>query len=172
MSKYYLLQNAQRCIGCLACEVSCKSNKGLGPGPSLCKNLSVGPTERGGIPAVHQVFIPCFHCEDPWCLSVCPTGAVKKRPQDGIVFIEASLCIGCKSCIMACPWGSCQWDPASHRAVKCDYCMDRVDQGLKPACVTKCLSQCLSFGVADHLPDNRRVNFAQAVAAEGQTSRG
>lgn len=166
MSNYYLLQNAQRCIGCQACQVACKSNKGLGPGPALCQNLSVGPNERGGIPTVRQVFMPCFHCEEPWCLHVCPTGAVRRRPQDGIVYIEASQCIGCKSCIMACPWGACQWDPASHRAVKCDYCMDRLDQGQKPACVTKCLTQCLDFGPAEGLPDDRRQRFAQTVAAE------
>lgn len=167
MSKYYLLQNPSRCIGCQACEVSCKSNKGLGPGPALCKNLSVGPQDRGGIPAIRQVFMPCFHCEDPWCLNVCPTGAVRKRASDGIVYIEPALCIGCKSCIMACPWGACQWDPASNKAVKCDYCMDRLDQGLKPACVTKCLTQCLDFGAADSLPTDRRQRFAQALANDG-----
>ena len=166
MSKYYLMQDAERCIGCLCCEVSCKSNKGLGPGASLCRNLSVGPTDRGGVPHLRQVFLPCFHCEDPWCLNVCPTGAVIKRPGDGIIYIEPSLCIGCKSCIMACPWGACQWDPETNKAVKCDYCKDRLDQGLKPACVTRCLTQCLSFGPADRLPDDRRLRFALQVAAE------
>jgi Fe-S-cluster-containing dehydrogenase component len=167
MSDYYLLQNAKRCIGCQACQVACKSNKGLGPGPALCQNLSVGPSDRGGIPAIRQVFMPCFHCEDPWCLNVCPTGAVRKRPGDGIVYIEAALCIGCKSCIMACPWGACQWDPASRKAVKCDYCKDRLDKGQKPACVTKCLTQCLEFGTAQALPADRRQRFAQALAVEG-----
>lgn len=166
MSKYYLLQDSERCIGCLACEIHCKTNKNLPVGPALCKNMSVGPVAVQDIPRVRMVFMPCFHCEEPWCLNVCPTGAIQKRSQDGIVFIEPSLCIGCKSCITACPWGACQWDPVATKAVKCDYCMDRLDQGLKPACVTKCLTQCLEFGMADKLPDNRRKRFAAAIAAD------
>ena len=95
------------------------------------------------------VFMPCFHCAEPWCVPVCPTGAMRKRPKDGIVYVEQSLCVGCKSCITACPWGAPQWQPQIGKVVKCDYCMDRVDQGLKPACVTKCVTHCLHFGVAD-----------------------
>lgn len=164
MSKYYLLQDSERCIGCLGCQVHCKTNKGLGIGPALCLNASVGPMDMNGIPYVRFLFMPCFHCEEPWCLKACPTGAVKKRPSDGIVYIEAALCIGCKCCITACPWGACQWNPELHKAVKCDYCLERLDAGLKPACVTKCLTQCLEFGEAIKLPDTRRLRFADAVA--------
>lgn len=166
MSDYYLLQDAERCIGCASCEVSCKQNKSLTVGPALCKNMSVGPVEVQGMPRVRFVFMPCFHCEEPWCLNVCPSGAIQKRKEDGIVFIEPSLCIGCKSCITACPWGACQWNPATNKAVKCDYCKDRVDKDLKPACVTRCLTECLSFGQAVELPDDRRRRFAQAVASD------
>jgi len=166
MSKYFLLQDSERCIGCQACEVHCKTNKGLGVGPALCQNMSVGPVEVGGVPRVRFVFMPCFHCEEPWCLNVCPSGAIKKRDSDGIVYIEPALCIGCKSCITACPWGACQWDPSTNKAVKCDYCKDRLDQGLKPACVTKCLTQCLQFGEATRLPDHRRERFAKTIAAD------
>lgn len=172
MSKYYLLQDSKGCIGCLACQVHCKTNKGLGVGPSLCMNASVGPVDINGIPSVRFVFMPCFHCEEPWCLKVCPSGAIKKRSADGIVFIEPAACIGCKSCIMACPWGTVQWDPVTNKAVKCDYCKDRLDVGLKPACVTKCLTQCLDFGEAARLPDTRRQRFADAVAALSITAEG
>ena len=75
------------------------------------------------------VFMPCYHCEDPWCVRACPTGAMQKREKDGIVFVESPLCVGCKSCIAACPWGVPQWDPATNKVVKCDYCKDRIDVG-------------------------------------------
>jgi Fe-S-cluster-containing dehydrogenase component len=172
VSKYYLLQDSERCIGCLACEVSCKSNKSLPIGPALCKNMSVGPVEIKNVPRVRFVFMPCFHCEDPWCLDVCPSGAIQKRSGDGIVFIEPNLCIGCKNCITACPWGACQWDPVAAKAVKCDYCKDRLDEGLKPACVTKCLTQCLEFGVADKLPSGRRERFAAQIARDALNPKG
>lgn len=167
MSKYYLLQDAEMCIGCQACEVHCKTNKGLPVGPALCQNIAVGPLPIDGMPRIRFVFMPCFHCTEPSCLTVCPTGAVIKRASDGIVYIDQARCIGCKSCITACPWGACQWNPVTSKAVKCDYCMDRLDAGLRPACVTKCLTGCLEFGEANQVDDKRRRRFAQALAASG-----
>ena len=99
-------------------------------------------------------------------MRACPTGAMQKREKDGIVFVEESLCIGCKSCIAACPWGTPQWDPATNKVVKCDYCMDRIDAGLQPACVTKCVTGCLSFGEANEVPDPRRERYARHILAE------
>ena len=112
MSIYALRHDEASCIGCQACEVHCKSNKGLGPGPSPCKIISTGPIDVGGVPRVRHTFMPCFHCEEAWCVKACPTGAMKKREKDGIVHVQAALCVGCKSCITACPWGTPQWDPA------------------------------------------------------------
>jgi Fe-S-cluster-containing dehydrogenase component len=166
MSDYLLLHDHPNCIGCHACEVACKTNKDLGPGPAPCKILSSGPTEVDGLPRMRFEFMPCFHCEDPWCVRACPTGAMQQRESDGIVHVEASLCISCKSCIAACPWGTPQWDPATRKVVKCDFCMDRLDAGLQPACVTKCVTGCLSFGEATALPDPRRERYARSLPAE------
>ena len=166
MSKYILRHDEPNCIGCQACEVHCKSNKGLGPGPAPCQIVTIGPIDVGGQPRMRHVFLPCFHCEDAWCMRACPTGAMQKREKDGIVFVQSVLCIGCKSCIAACPWGTPQWDPATKKVVKCDYCMDRLDAGLQPACVTKCVTGCLSFGVANELPDPRRERYARYIIAE------
>ena len=121
MSTYILRHDEASCISCLACEVHCKSNKGLGPGPDPCKIITLGPIDVGGQPRMRIVFMPCFHCEDPWCVRACPTGAMQQREKDGIVHVDHSLCIGCKSCIAACPWGTPQWDPVTRKVVKCDY---------------------------------------------------
>ena len=91
---------------------------------------------------------------------------MQKRPEDGIVFVDDKLCVGCKACITACPWGTPQWNPQTGKAVKCDFCMDRVDQGLEPACVTKCVTGCLSFGVSNEVPDPRRERYARQLLAE------
>jgi len=170
MSIYALRHDEANCIGCQACEVHCKSNKGLGPGPSPCKIISTGPIDVGGVPRVRHTFMPCFHCEEAWCVKACPTGAMQKREKDGIVFVEHSLCVGCKTCIAACPWGTPQWDPVTRKVVKCDYCKDRLDVGLQPACVTKCVTGCLSFGVANELPDPRRERYARFIVAESSGS--
>ena len=111
MSKYILRHDEANCIGCHACEVHCKTNKNLGPGPAPCKIVTTGPIDIGGKPRIHFTFMPCFHCEEAWCIKACPTGAMQRREKDGIVFVQSALCVGCKSCIAACPWGTPQWDP-------------------------------------------------------------
>ena len=164
MSKYYLFQDTKRCIGCYSCEVHCKANKNLPVGPRPAQIIAVGPKKVNNLPRTAHVFMPCFHCEEPWCVSACPTGAMQKRPEDGIVFVDATLCVGCKTCVSACPWGAPQWDDDSGKVVKCDYCMDRIDQGLEPACVTKCVTKCLHFGRVEESVQIRRTRHAEMIA--------
>lgn len=165
MSHYYLFQDTRKCIGCRSCEVQCKANKNLPIGPRLCQVLEVGPRDIGGVPRAAYIFMPCYHCQDPWCVAACPTGAMQQRSQDGIVFVDHSLCVGCKTCISACPWGAPQWNPNTGKVVKCDYCMDRVDQGLKPACVSACTTQCLDFGKVEDMTFIRRQRHANLTAS-------
>ena len=144
MNKYLIRINSKRCIGCHSCEIHCKVNKGLGPGPILCE-ISREPLRMiKGFPKTISHFRSCHHCEDPLCVSICPTDAMKKR-ADGIVYIEEQKCIGCMSCAEICPWDSPQFNPDTKKAVKCDYCMDRIDKGLKPACVTLCTAHALQL---------------------------
>lgn len=90
---------------------------------------------------------------------------MQKREKDGIVFLDHSLCVGCKTCISACPWGAPQWNGDTGKVVKCDYCMDRVDEGLKPACVTACTTHCLDFGQVEDMTQIRRRRHANATAS-------
>lgn len=164
MSKYYLFQDVKQCIGCHSCEIACKSNKDLSVGPKICQIVTTGPKFVGDLPRASYNFMLCFHCENPWCVAACPTGAMQKRAEDGIVFVDPDLCVGCKTCMSACPWGAPQWHAETGKVVKCDYCMDRIDEGLKPACVTVCTTHCLHFGVGEDMPDVRRVRYAKAMA--------
>jgi formate-dependent nitrite reductase membrane component NrfD/NAD-dependent dihydropyrimidine dehydrogenase PreA subunit len=90
----------------------------------------------------------CNHCTDAPCVSICPTSALDKRP-DGIVDFDTSLCIGCKSCMQACPYDALYIDPAEHTAQKCNYCVHRVEVGLQPACVVVCPEQAIIAGDLD-----------------------
>lgn len=167
MSQYYLFHDSSKCIGCLSCEVHCKEHKRLPVGPRLCRVMTIGPKLVGGLPRMDFIFMPCFHCERPWCVAACPTGAMQKRAEDGIVFVDHELCVGCKACMRACPWGAPQWNPETGKVIKCDYCMDRIDQGLEPACVAKCVTKCLHFGKPESVVDARRERHAKALAAVG-----
>ena len=169
MSKYFLFQDLKKCIGCHSCAIACKSNKNLPVGPRISEIVMIGPEFIAGLPRSAHIFMPCFHCENPWCVAACPTGAMQKRPKDGIVFIDPNLCVGCKTCMVACPWGAPQWNPDVGKMVKCDYCMDRIDEGLEPACVTVCTTHCLHFGEVDAIPNVRRKRYAKSFAALGES---
>jgi Fe-S-cluster-containing dehydrogenase component len=89
---------------------------------------------------------------------------MRKRERDGIVYVASEECIGCKLCTYACPWGVPQWDPENAKVVKCDFCMDRIDQGLRPACATKCITNCLFFEKKEAMPETRRKQHEQVAS--------
>lgn len=145
MSEYTIYQDQRRCIGCRACEIHCKVHHRLQPGPRFGEIVEVGPEPVAGQPRMHFLFMPCFHCDTAWCISACPTGAMRRRPGDNVVSVQGEVCIGCTACMTACPWGIPQWDPESRRVMKCDHCRDRLDAGLEPACVTGCVTGSLQW---------------------------
>lgn len=163
-NRWAMFHDADRCIGCFSCEVACKLEKNLPVGPRLIRIIQVGPKVVAGKLQTNFVAMQCNHC-DPVapCVEACPTGACQKR-DDGIVFIDESACIGCKSCIYACPFGAPQYNPQTKKVTKCDYCMDRVDAGLWPACATMCATKCLHFGDINEMSNLRRQREAQRIA--------
>jgi anaerobic dimethyl sulfoxide reductase subunit B (iron-sulfur subunit) len=148
-TQYRIYVDVNRCVQCHACEVACKVKNGVEPG---VKWRMVFDFWEGQFPTPSNHTLPyaCFHCADPACEAVCPTGAIHKRLSDGIVDIDASRCIGCRSCQIACPFGIPQFG-SDGRMQKCNLCVDRVDQGLEPACVATCPAEALIFGTTEAL---------------------
>lgn len=146
MSVYKIKLNKARCIGCHACVVHCKVKNRVPVGISLNRFTAEGPLrDKKGRPVMEFKYQPCLHCKKPECLSVCPTGAIVMREPDGLVLLREDLCDGCKACIEACPWHVPVFDELTGKARKCDYCRDRIDAGLDPACVVGCTAKALSF---------------------------
>ncbi|MDP2809227.1 MAG: 4Fe-4S dicluster domain-containing protein [Rhodocyclaceae bacterium] len=146
--QYGMLIDTRRCIGCHACTVSCKSEHDV---PMGVNRGWVEYVEKGEYPYVGRSFLPrlCNHCSSPQCVTVCPTGATYKRPEDGIVVVDDGVCIGCAYCIQACPYDARFLNPVTHFADKCDFCIHRVSVGLAPACVTTCVGGARIFGDVD-----------------------
>lgn len=144
------IHNNVDCIGCRACEIACKDKNGLAPGPRFRRVMYV---EGGTYPEVYayKVNMSCNHCAEPACLPTCPTGAIYKREKDGIVDIDSTLCIGCRRCEAACPFGAPQFMPDQDIVGKCNMCVDEIDAGRKPYCVQACMMRVLDIGPIDQL---------------------
>jgi anaerobic dimethyl sulfoxide reductase subunit B (iron-sulfur subunit) len=146
------IHNNVDCIGCRACEIACKDKNGLPPGPRFRRVMYV---EGGTYPDVfvYKVNMSCNHCAEPACLPACPTGAIYKREKDGIVDIDSTLCIGCRRCEAACPYGAPQFIPEQNIVSKCNMCVDEIEAGRKPYCVMACMMRVLDIGPIDGLRD-------------------
>lgn len=139
--------NMERCTGCKTCEVACKSERQL---PTGVRWRRVRDFASESPPSVSHLSLACNHCADPACIKVCPVKAYSKRP-DGVVVQNHAACIGCKACIGACPYGAPAFDARESKTSKCDYCADRVDQGLGPRCAEACPNDALIAGTLDAL---------------------
>lgn len=150
--------NSDICVGCKACQIACKDKNKLPTGVLWRRVVEYGGGSwlpRDGVLVPQDVFgyflsISCNHCENPACTQACPTGAMHKD-ENGIVSIDADKCIGCRYCEWACPYGAPQFNAELQRMTKCDFCIDLIEAGQKPACVSACTMRALDFGELDEL---------------------
>ncbi len=158
--RYGFVIDQRACIGCHACTVACKEEHEV---PLGVFRTWVKYVERGAYPETRRFFsvLRCNHCDNAPCVTICPTVALYRRP-DGIVDFDSSRCIGCKSCLQACPYDALYIDPSTHTAAKCNYCAHRVEVGLEPACVIVCPERAIIAGDLDD-PTSR---IAQHVARD------
>jgi Fe-S-cluster-containing dehydrogenase component/formate-dependent nitrite reductase membrane component NrfD len=145
--RYGFAIDQRTCIGCHACTVACKTEHEVPVGQF---RTWVKYVDQGEYPSTTRDFgvMRCNHCTDAPCIKICPTKALFKR-EDGIVDFDSDRCIGCKSCMQACPYDAIYIDENTHTAAKCNFCAHRVDEGLEPACVVVCPTHSIWVGDLD-----------------------
>ncbi len=158
--RYGFVLDQTRCIGCHACTVACKSENEV---PLGTFRTWVKYIEKGSFPDARRHFavLRCNQCDDAPCMTICPTSALFRR-DNGIVDFNSDACIGCKSCMQACPYDALYINPALGTAAKCHLCAHRVDAGLQPACEIVCPTQAILSGDLDD-PESA---IAKVVARE------
>jgi Fe-S-cluster-containing dehydrogenase component/formate-dependent nitrite reductase membrane component NrfD len=163
MPNYGFAIDLRKCIGCHACTIACKAEHDIPIGVNRCWVKTV---EKGTFPDTRRFFFPvlCNQCDQAPCARICPTNALYRRP-DGIVDLDGDSCIGCRACMVACPYDQLFIDPNTHTAEKCNFCANRVENDLLPACVSVCPTECRIFGdLDDATSEVARIAHAQAVA--------
>ncbi len=163
--RYGFVIDQDRCIGCHACTVACKEEHNV---PIGVFRTWVKYIEKGEFPDASRHFgvMRCNHCDAAPCVEICPTTSLYRR-DDGIIDFDSARCIGCKSCMQACPYDALYLDPNSHTAAKCNYCAHRVEQNLEPACVIVCPTQAIITGDLD----DPQSTIAALVATQKVVSR-
>src|SRR5713101_7620686 len=158
--RYGFVIDQRKCIGCHACTVACKEENQV---PLGVNRTWVKYIEKGTFPDTRRYFsvMRCNHCDNAPCVTICPTVALYRRP-DGIVDFDGDRCIGCKSCMQACPYDALYIDPETQTAAKCHYCAHRIEVDLEPACVIVCPVQAIVPGDLDD-PNSR---IARLVASQ------
>lgn len=158
MSRYGFFFDSSACSGCKTCQVACKDKNNLGPGIrfrrvyEVCGSSWQSTNEGAWVPniAAYNLSVACNHCENPSCVTACPTRAMSVDSQ-GIVSVNPDRCVGCRYCEWACPYGAPQYNYDSGIMQKCDFCKDYIDQGMKPVCVSSCLMRALDFDTLENL---------------------
>lgn len=164
MARYGMLINTKKCVGCYACRVACQMINGLDSDKAF---IHYEELETGTYPSVYAENVPvqCMHCENAPCASVCPTHATYTT-DSGVVLVEEEKCIGCKYCMMACPYGVRDWNKASQTVEKCTLCGHLTANGELPACVKSCSAGARFYGDLDDPNSDVSQELAKYDAAD------
>lgn len=168
-----IVVHEERCLACKTCVVQCALVHSDARDLAEAVRMTVPPQARIHVEPVGECAMPlqCRHCEDAPCVIVCPTQAIYRYDQAGPVLLDGARCIGCKFCLLACPFGVIDLTRDGKAAVKCDLCAARAGAAGEPACVASCPTGALEFVEADDFLRRRRRQAAEHLAEVGRRGK-
>jgi anaerobic dimethyl sulfoxide reductase subunit B (iron-sulfur subunit) len=143
-SQYGFVFDHSKCIQCHSCEVACKSWRDVELGIHWRRVNNIWKNHYPEVTCL-SVSVACMHCVEPECIKACPEEAIQKLPDNGVVVVDRDKCIGCQTCLDACPFGIPQFGE-DEKMQKCDLCVHEIDyQDEVPPCVRACPTEALLF---------------------------
>ncbi len=185
MAQSICLIDVSKCIGCRGCQVACKQWNQLPAEKTTFVGTYENPPRFSSDTYLRVVFREhsdngrvdwlmskqgCMHCTDAACMQACPVGAIY-RTAFGTVHIDEVKCIGCNYCIVACPFGVIGFDRRTNKARKCTFCIERLENGLQPACAFVCPTGSITFGDSRELIPRAMDRVEQLKAAGKANAR-
>lgn len=167
-----IVVNIEKCMGCHSCELACAvSHSKAGTLAEMIQN-GERPGSRIVIEAIDRKPVPvnCSHCETALCMIVCPSGAIQRKGDKEPVIIDPEKCIGCRLCVQACPFGMVILNPEGKGVIKCDLCIERLEDGKEPACVSACPASALRYLEGNEAGKVKRKNWASYLVMAGRVS--
>jgi anaerobic carbon-monoxide dehydrogenase iron sulfur subunit len=155
VAKKILVIDTEKCTGCRKCELVCSVHH-TGTYDPTRSRIKILKWEHVG----YYLPLSCQNCDYASCVEVCPSGACRKDPNLGVATINKKVCIGCKSCVLACPFGVPIFDHVDGISVKCDYC------GGNPQCVAACEAGAIRYISPDEIGISRRDEISRKLIAE------
>lgn len=167
-----LFVDISKCLACRSCELACAIEHSVSKELTEAIQESPRPAPRVSVEAAGESAVPlqCRHCEDAPCITVCPTAALEKLGPSLPVLIKEERCIGCRFCVMVCPFGVITLRQDGKVALKCDLCLTRCETGAEPACVEACHTGALQFLSADQIAARKRRAAAKTMAEASRQS--
>lgn len=167
MNGKIIVVDIEKCLGCHSCRLQCAMAHSKFKTLAEAVYADTKPVSRIIVEQVNDMAVPffCRHCDNAPCITICPSKAITRQHDGAPVVLDSERCIGCHACILACPFGVIKQSPDTKNLVKCDLCVERLQEGEMPACVTACPTKAVKYITVEEYNSNKRREHGEKYIA-------